>query len=198
MGEGLIMKKLSWIAILIVFTFLIISATNSKALTDQQIYKMIDEGFSASNNILLHKEKVDHGLVVFYGEYETNNTLGVRFRKKKLFGWEATYDRGGGGFGGTLNNIHGIYLPKMDRKSPFPMLLGIITNSEIAHIEVEYKYENDVKKIKAKTIQGKDRYLWFAFVDEPRGETTYKISGYSANGNLIETTEEESIHLPKN
>jgi hypothetical protein len=191
------MRKLSWIAVLIVFTILMISSTKSRDLTDQQIQKMIYEGFSESSNLLIHKEKVDHGLVVFYGEYETNNSLGVRFMKKELLGWQATFDRGGGGFGGPLNNIHGIYLPKMDKKSPFPILFGLITNSEIAHIEVEYKYGNDIKKIKAKTIQGKDRYLWFAFVDDPKVETIYKIRGYSSNGDLVETTEEESIHLPK-
>jgi hypothetical protein len=197
-GGSNFMKKLSGIAVLIVLTLLIISATSSKALTDQQIHKMIDEGFSESNNIILHKEKVVNGLVVFYGEYEINNSLGVRFMKKKWFGWQATYDRGAGGFGGPLNNIHGIYIPKMDKKSPFPILLGIITNSEIAQIEVEYRYKNDFKKIKAKTIQGKDRYVWFAFVDEPKRETIYKIKGYSSNGDLVETTKKESIHLPKN
>jgi hypothetical protein len=76
------MKKLIWRVVLIVFTFLIIIATNSKTLTDQQVHKMIDEGFSKSNNILLHKERVDNGLVVFYGDYEINNTLGARFMKK--------------------------------------------------------------------------------------------------------------------
>jgi hypothetical protein len=75
--------------------------------------------------------------------------------KEKWFGWQATYDRGGGGFGGPLNNIHGIYLPKMDKKSPFPILLGLITNSEIAQIEVEYIYENDIKKKKAKKFREK-------------------------------------------
>lgn len=192
------MKKISWIAVLIVFTFLIISATNSKSLSDQQIHKIIGEEFSSKNNILIHKEKVDNGLVVFSGEYESKNSLGVRFIKKKLFGWQATFDRGGGGFGSPVDNIHSIFLPKMDKKSPFPILLGLITNSEIAQIVLEYKYGNEVKKVKAKTIQGKDRHIWFAFVDEPKGETTYKIKGYSSNGDLVETTEEESIHLPEN
>lgn len=40
----------------------------------------------------------------------------------------------------------------MDEKSPFPILLGLITNSEIAQIVVEYKFGNEVKKVKAKTI----------------------------------------------
>jgi hypothetical protein len=159
---------------------------------------MIDEGFSERDNIIFHKEKVEHGLVVFYGDYESSNTLGVRFMKKKLFGWEATFDRGGGGFGSLVEHIHSIFLPKMDKKSPFPILMGLITNSEVKQIEVEYKYGGDVKKVTAKTIQGKDRYIWFAFLDEPKEKTTYKIMGYSSTGDLIETIEEESVILPKN
>jgi hypothetical protein len=192
------LKKLSWIAALIVFTFVIWGATSSKALTEQQVHKMINEGFTERDNIILHKEKVDHGLVVFYGDNEINNTLGVRFMKKKLFGWEATLDRGGGGFGSLVDNIHSMFLPKMDKKSPFPLLMGLITNSEVKQIEVEYKYGGDFKKVTAETIQGKDRYMWFAFVDEPQEITTYKIIGYSSTGDLIETIEEESVILPKN
>jgi hypothetical protein len=192
------MKKLIWLVVLIVFTFLIIIATNSKTLTDQQVHKMIDEGFSESNNILFHKERVDNGLVVFYGDYEINNTLGARFMKKKLFGWEATFDRGGGGLGSPVDNISSIFFPKMDKKSPFPLLMGLITNSEIAQIEVEYKYGRDTEKVKGKTILGKDRYIWFAFVEEPKEKTIYKIMGYSSTGELLETIEEESVHLPKN
>jgi hypothetical protein len=191
------MKKLGWIALLIGFAVLIISATNDKVLTDQQVYKMINiEGVNESNYLILHKEKVENSLVVFYGDYKINNSLEVGFMKKKLFGWEETLDRGGGGFGIPNHNISSIFLPKMDKKSPFPLLMGL-TNGEIAKVEVEYSYRGDFKKETAKTIQGKDRYFWVAFVEEPRETTIYKIMGYSSNGELVETIEEESVHLPK-
>ncbi|MFD2445497.1 hypothetical protein ACFSO7_16165 [Bacillus sp. CGMCC 1.16607] len=192
------MKKISWIAAFVIFILLKISVSNNKTLSDQQIHRMIDEGSSDNSNIIFHKEKVTNGLVVFYGNFKNTNSLEARFLKKRLFGWAATFDRGGGGFGSSIENIHSIYLPKMDKKSPFPMLLGMITDSKIAEIEVEYIYGGDVKKVKAKTILGKDRYIWFAFVDEAKKETTYKIKGFSSNGDLIETTEDYSVHLPTN
>lgn len=193
------MKVLSLISILIVCIVLLICVVNNnKSLTEQRIHELIDEGFSKSDNILLHKEKVDNGIVVFYGDIENENTLGVRFIKKKLLNWEATYDRGGGGFGGSMESISSMYLPRYSSKSPFPLLMGLISDRKIAEIKVEYKYKGVVKEVKAKTIQGNDRYIWFAFVDEPLERTIYTINGFSKQGEMVETVEELSIPIRGN
>jgi hypothetical protein len=187
------MKLFRFICILLTFMFILFACNKSKTLTEQRIHEMIDEGFSKSNNVLLHKEKVENGIVVFYGDNDVKNAFGVRFIKKTLFDWEATYDRGGGGFGSAMENIDSIYLPKYTKKSPFPLLFGIITDTNIAEIKVEYNYKGDIKEIQAKTIKDSDRYIWFAFVNEPLEHTIYTIKGYSKSRNLVETVEEVSI-----
>lgn len=62
---------------------------------DQKVYDFIHEGFTNNEKtLLLHKEKVDEGMVLFYGNLSTPTYLGARFVKKRLFDWVATMDQG--------------------------------------------------------------------------------------------------------
>jgi hypothetical protein len=148
---------------------------------------------------LIHQEEVPNGIVIFYvpnikGDGTAEASFEAKFIKKTITGWKATLDRGG--TSGTLDqDIYSQYLTKFDSKSPFPMLFGEITNPNIEKIMVEYQDGQKVNHVK--TIKEKGEQIWFVFVDEPKEETTYIIKGFTSSGQLIETIEEESIHLPK-
>jgi peptide methionine sulfoxide reductase MsrB len=148
---------------------------------------------------IIHQEEVPNGIVIFYvpnikGDGTAEASFEARFIKKTITGWKATLDRGG--TSGTLDqDIYSQYLTKFDSKSPFPMLFGEITNPNIEKIMVQYQDGQKVNHVK--TIKEKGEHIWFVFVDEPKEETTYIIKGFTSSGQLIETIEEESIHLPK-
>ncbi|MBU8907486.1 hypothetical protein [Desertibacillus haloalkaliphilus] len=141
--------------------------------------------------LLIHQEKVDNGVVLFYvpnitGEGED---IEARLIEKTLLGWEASlFHRGGGS---SLHAIPTIFLPKMGDKS---LLFGFYPNSNIDEIKVEYKHEDVLKEVQAKAIENKERHIWFAFVKQPKVKTVYTIKGFS-NGELVETVKEESMGI---
>lgn len=183
------MKKIFFVIVAMLFLLVGCSKENSlnQILKDDRIDRLI------------HQEEVDNGVVLFYvkkfkGYESVNFSLETEFVKKTLFGWKKTMDRAGFTDSSQLE-IFGQYANKFDEESPFPMIFGRITNPRIEQIKVEFG--DKPKEIRVKTIRGKEDYIWFAFVEEPKEKTIYTIKGYSKNGEVVETFEIESVHLPK-
>ncbi|MBB6451651.1 hypothetical protein HNQ94_000072 [Salirhabdus euzebyi] len=143
---------------------------------------------------IVHKEVVDNGVVIFYvpnreGEDSAKVDFEARFIQKNLFGWKATYDRGG--TTATLDtNLYSQYLMKNSDKSPFPLLFGEITTPKITTVKIEYGNETKIKE--AKIVENKGKKFWFAFIEEPKEKIKYTIKGYSKSGQVIEKAEQEA------
>ncbi|WP_349409847.1 hypothetical protein [Pseudalkalibacillus sp. SCS-8] len=145
---------------------------------------------------LVHQEEVDHGVVLFYvpaitSEEEPAARFEARFIKKTLFGWEATFDRGGTSSGVDDTKLFSQYIQGDEGDSPFPLLFGEVTDLTIKRIVIQY---SDGVETEAKTVQNNGEHFWFAFVDEPTEKMKYTITGFSEDGEVVETIEEESIH----
>ncbi|OIJ14251.1 hypothetical protein BKP35_07050 [Anaerobacillus arseniciselenatis] len=167
----------------IVFLLLLVGCNNEKEFSEI----LQDERIQ----LLIHQEKVDNGVVLFYVPNTTGDgeAIEARFIEKTLLGWEASLLHRGGG--SSLLAIPTIFLPKMGEKS---LLFGFHPNNAIDEIKVEYKHGGVLKEVEANTIENKERHIWFAFVEQPKVKTIYTIKGYF-NGELIETVKEESIGI---
>ncbi|WNF35228.1 hypothetical protein RJD24_12200 [Bacillaceae bacterium IKA-2] len=141
-------------------------------------------------NEILHKEVVEHGVVVFYipnikspDEEVSASELGAIFIKKTLFGWEGTFNRGG--YSTSIpENFTSKYLPQFgtENNSPFPILFGEIINPEITQMNI-ISDENNILH-EAKVITTGYHKIWFVFLDEEK-QLDYEVQGLSYTNEII-------------
>lgn len=137
----------------------------------------IEEALNVDNKHsinILHQEEVSNGVVVFYNKPNKDN-LHAHYIKKKLIGWEYVY-------GGVQSDVslgiekRGFVVNSFSKvkNTPFPMLYGIVGDSEISKIRVigtELKREYEAK------IVGENN-IWILFMEE-FDEESYDIIGVS-------------------
>lgn len=126
---------------------------------------------------VIYQEKVNGGVVVFTKRITGNtNTIDAGYVKKGLLGWKWIW---GGGFSG----YSGQYFQAVSG-TPFPMLIGDISNEQIAAVKItdtEHKNSKETKIVGS----GNDR-VWFTFLDKSDGPA-FEIEILSDVGKVLDT-----------
>ncbi|MGN7358518.1 hypothetical protein ACTHPF_13175 [Paenibacillus sp. SAF-054] len=142
--------------------------------------------------VSLAEVDVENGIIVFYKQ---NQSINAEFVRKTRRGWKWGY---GGGHtipsypnGVDTNKIDTYlsyqYFPGTDDtefgSSPFPMLFGVLKNSNVSNIVVKDLVNNN--EIKATIINGNQDYrIWYVFIDKDQ-DKKFIISTISDEGKVI-------------
>lgn len=142
--------------------------------------------------VSLAEVDVENGIIVFYKQ---NQSINAEFVRKTRRGWKWGY---GGGHtipsypnGVDTNKIDTYlsyqYFPGTDNtefgSSPFPMLFGVLKNSNVSNIVVKDLVNNN--EIKATIINGnQDFRIWYVFIDKDQ-DKKFIISTISDEGKVI-------------
>lgn len=164
---------------------------------NNKIFEFIGEGTPTKDGtIVLHKEKVETGIVLFHSNRKESYNVNARFVKKNFLGWNTTND------GAYLTwgpkeiykgpTTHFFPTTYKDAKSPLPMIMGAIQEPKVKDVKITYEYGGKSKSVKATTIDKEGRHVFFAFLEKPKSQTIYKIVRYDANGKIIEKSKLEA------
>lgn len=140
-------------------------------------------------NNIIHTEKLENGVVVFYIPDDMNNntdeetSLSASFIKKTNFGWTETFDIGGHSSSGKPD-LTSQYLYKSDEKSPFPMLFGAINNLKIQDIKVINSKQNS-NPIQAIIIDNEKQRIWYALLNQQNNDIEFEIRGLTDDGEIV-------------
>ena len=128
-------------------------------------------------NLMIHQEKVQNGVVIFFKSDVGNEySLNSGFVKQGLFGWKWVW---GGGFSG----YSGQYFPS-DVGTPFPLLFGEIKSQGIEQVKI---FDKEHKETKVAKVVGTDNNrIWFLFLDKSDGPD-FEIVNLSNKGEVLDS-----------
>jgi hypothetical protein len=164
------------------------SETVIEAIQNSRVYPV---------NYVIHEEPVTDGKVVFCLRYLEDGGTVVNFDyvRKSLRGWQRIYGGGHSGSGISLENpdeslskepITDHFVRDLSHteigETPFPMLHGIILNSEISRV-VAKDYNTGMER-QAKIINLRDKFkLYFVFLNVSQGEK-FDIIAFRDDGSV--------------
>lgn len=159
--------------------------------------KTIEDVLNVSNRsvrIILHKEELQYGALVFYlpdfrSSTEAESQLGLEYIEETERGWELNY-KGGMYSSGIEELVYFEFFPDdNDITSPLPLFYGEIKSSEIEEVLVinlnsENQYKAKIINLDKKPGMKNDMRVWFVTVDETH-RSNFKIKGIGNTGDVI-------------
>jgi hypothetical protein len=190
------MKKKLMITVCIILASIVFLFYFGKGSSNTPIEAIEKSRGNHVDDIVLQKD-IENGQVVFYLRNINNGQqfVSAEFVKKTLLGWKWVY-----GGGHSLPNYTGSnqkvtldeswsyqYFPSTKGsefgKSPFPMLFGVIKNSDITSVIVQD--QRIVREQKAEIVKTNSTLrFWYVFVTEEQGRK-FTISARSTDGKEV-------------
>lgn len=160
-----------------------------KGKTLEEIISKIDRNIF----LILHKEEVQNGILVFYipdthGNSGVESKIGVGYLKKTPFGWEMSY-KGGAYSTGIEQAIHYEFLPDdKNENTPLPMFYGDIKEPDIKQVFVVDLKNGTEKQAKIISVDKKadmtsEFDIWYVLIDTFQGPN-YEIKAITEDGEV--------------
>lgn len=170
-------KRLLLITTIVVFLGLVGGGYFIQVNKGARTVEMAIEQSGRHVSAMIHQEKIEEGVVVFFKRNISNGgyTIDSGYVKKSLFGWKWV---SGGGFSG----YNGQYFQSISG-TPFPLIFGEIKNQGIEGVKLNDKEHNETKVAK---IVGTDKNrVWFMFLNKSDGPE-FDIVSSSNTGEVLD------------
>ncbi|SHJ62204.1 hypothetical protein SAMN02745751_02976 [Dethiosulfatibacter aminovorans DSM 17477] len=177
-------------AIIIIPIVVIISLILVMMIKFNDGYATMEEALSPSNpqsiNIL-HEEKMDDGIVVFYNHSGWGDFSRATVKKSTVGRFKILYSGVSGDIQRVLDKrgISYSYWPAIENASP-PLYCGVIDSSikQVKIVEGKRNYERE-----AKIIEVNDFRIWLVYMDQFQG-SKFNIIGISGDGKEVISIED--------
>lgn len=192
------MKRIIILSISLLFLFAGCSSSYEHQVKGKTIEEIFLKDESLRKTDIIHKEKVDGGILVFYIPFlpshsEFESKLGFVFAEKNLWGWTVSNKRGMYVSGERSDIIFECIPAKYGR--PFPLYFGEIMEPSITKVIVSDENKGaealgTIVQVRKFTNNNRAIRIWFALTEISPGPST-KIKGLNSENNVVVTLETE-------